>query len=1005
MYCLLQFNPVYLCNIKNYNYTIEPFSLNIQIPGGYYMMLKSTKKLQKENDLLKKAQQELNERVKELQCLYTITSLSAKNAIPKEEFLQKTVEVIPKSWQYPEITCAKIELNGKIIQTKNFKETPWKQSADIYIHKIKKGSVDVFYLEEKPEIYEGPFLKEERALINSIAQNISQYIERKQIESDKKQSEENLRITLNSIGDAVISTDIQGKIKHMNPVAEKLTGWSIEQALDQNIDVVFTIVNAQTGQKVENPVEKVLQKGEIVGLANHTKLLAKNRKEYQIADSGSPIKNSKGETVGVVLVFRDVTEDYRMIEKLKDSEEQYKSLFTSIRDAILVADTDRKITQCNPAFIELFGYNRDEIIGKETSYIYKNLEEFNLMGQKIKENMDNPNFLLPISYKKKDGSVFIGETNVFYLKNSKGEIVGFIGMIRDITEKIKIEKALQQNERRFRKIVEGAPTPIFIQTDKKFSYLNPVACKLFGIDSPDELLGTPVMDRFHPDFQDEIYKRIHKLNIDRKSVSKLFEQKFLRVDGSEVWVETVGEPIHYDGKDGALVFARDISERKKSEEQLLHSHNLMRYIIEHSNSAIAIHDKDLKYIYVSQRYLKEYNVKDTNIIGKHHYDVFPDIPEKWRKVHQQALAGEVLSNERDVFHRADGTTDYTRWECRPWFESDGSVGGIILYTEVITDIIKKELTLEKYSNRLERAEKDANLGSWEFDPVTGESWWSKQMFRMLGFEYSEQVPSFNEYLEHVHPEDRETIEKVLTNLSEGKVSNMNEYRSNPEYGSLRYFAAKAKSIQDKGSKTIKITGTILDITEQKQVELALKESQSRFRILAESAPVGIVISDINQKTLYANNHFTELFGYTLEDMPSVNEWWKLAYPVQKERERIKKSWNDTITGAHKNKVKVPPMEYLVRCKNGENKFIEFRLATNENLNFVIFTDITTRKEAENELKNLQLSLEKEIQSKTKELTERVNELERFHEATIEREFRIKELRDEVELLKKQRTNQ
>jgi PAS domain S-box-containing protein len=125
--------------------------------------------------------------------------------------------------------------------------------------------------------------------------------------------------------------------------------------------------------------------------------------------------------------------------------------------------------------------------------------------------------------------------------------------------------------------------------------------------------------------------------------------------------------------------------RKRAEDALAHSHDLMRYVLEHNRSAVAVHDRDLKYIYVSQRYLQEYNVKEHDVIGKHHYDVFPDLPQKWRGVHQRALAGEISSAEDDPYEREDGTVDWTRWECRPWYEADGSVGGFIIYTEVITE--------------------------------------------------------------------------------------------------------------------------------------------------------------------------------------------------------------------------------------------------------------------------------------------------------------------------------
>ncbi len=141
-----------------------------------------------------------------------------------------------------------------------------------------------------------------------------------------------------------------------------------------------------------------------------------------------------------------------------------------------------------------------------------------------------------------------------------------------------------------------------------------------------------------------------------------------------------------------------------------HSHDLMRYIIEHTRSAVAVHDRDLRYIYVSRRYLEEYGVKETDIIGRHHYEVFPDLPEKWRAVHRRALAGETSAADRDPYVREDGTQEWTCWECRPWYEADGGIGGIIVYTEVITDRIKAEEQQQELQFRLAQAQKMESIG-------------------------------------------------------------------------------------------------------------------------------------------------------------------------------------------------------------------------------------------------------------------------------------------------------
>lgn len=140
--------------------------------------------------------------------------------------------------------------------------------------------------------------------------------------------------------------------------------------------------------------------------------------------------------------------------------------------------------------------------------------------------------------------------------------------------------------------------------------------------------------------------------------------------------------------------------RKQSEDKAIEWHELMQYIIRHDPNAIAVHDKDLRYVYVSDRYLKDYQVREEDVIGKHHYEVFPDIPQKWKDVHQRALRGEVIRSEESAFPRADGRTDYTRWECRPWRNKQGETGGIILYTEVITESVEARLEVSRLNKRL-----------------------------------------------------------------------------------------------------------------------------------------------------------------------------------------------------------------------------------------------------------------------------------------------------------------
>jgi PAS domain S-box-containing protein len=132
-----------------------------------------------------------------------------------------------------------------------------------------------------------------------------------------------LRVTLSSIGDAVITTDTKGSITYLNPVAISLTGWSQEDAAGIPLDLVFKIINEETRQTAENPATRALREGLVVGLANHTLLIAKDGTELAIDDSAAPIRNANGEVAGVVLVFRDVTDRREAERSLRESEEDF----------------------------------------------------------------------------------------------------------------------------------------------------------------------------------------------------------------------------------------------------------------------------------------------------------------------------------------------------------------------------------------------------------------------------------------------------------------------------------------------------------------------------------------------------------------------------------------------------------------------------------------------------------------------------------------------------------
>jgi PAS domain S-box-containing protein len=254
---------------------------------------------------------------------------------------------------------------------------------------------------------------------------------------------ERLRTTLASIGDAVITTDAQGRITDLNAVAEALTGWTKAEAAGRSLDVVFRIVNEQTRQAVQNPASRALSGGAVVGLADHTVLIARDGTERPIADSAAPIRDKRGEVVGCVLVFRDITERRRLDDE-KASRLRAARLLAAIvessADAIISKSLDGIIQTWNAAAERLFGYTAGQAVGRHISLIIpadRIAEEDRIIatlkaGRRI-DHFDTVRL-------RSDGQPVLVSLTISPVRDERGRVVGASKIARDITERRRAEE-------------------------------------------------------------------------------------------------------------------------------------------------------------------------------------------------------------------------------------------------------------------------------------------------------------------------------------------------------------------------------------------------------------------------------------------------------------------------------------------------------------------------------------------------------------------------------------
>ncbi|CAA6604715.1 Sensor histidine kinase AruS [Rhodospirillaceae bacterium LM-1] len=413
-------------------------------------------------------------------------------------------------------------------------------------------------------------------LVNKQTQELLQIeadtnVRQKAINDSLQESQEKLSVTLNSIGDAVIATDVHGCVTLLNPQAEQLTGWKLAEANGRPIGEVFNIINQSTRMPSAIPVLEALAKGTIQGLANHTVLVSRHGSECIIADSCAPIRNREEKVIGAVLVFRDVTDEYNSQQESTDSAALIKTILNTVVDGIVtLRANDGSIETANPAAERMFDYTADELIGKRFSLLIPELDQGQNNGTLEYFSEGDKNSVIGIGRevvgRRKDGSVFPLEIAVGEMW--QGDQRYFTGVLRDITsrrlieaEQKKLDQKLHDLQFYTRSLIESnidalmTTDPLGIVTDVNMQMEVLTGC------TRDELVGTPFKNYFTDPHRAEAGI---KLVLEEKKVTN-YELTAKSRDGKETEV-SYNATTFYDRNrklQGVFAAARDISERKR----------------------------------------------------------------------------------------------------------------------------------------------------------------------------------------------------------------------------------------------------------------------------------------------------------------------------------------------------------------------------------------------------------------------------------------------------------
>jgi len=416
--------------------------------GGFGTVQDITEHKRAEEELRERTHN-LGERVKELNCLYGISRLVERPGISLEELLRETVEMIPPAWQYPEVACARIMLEEQEFRTGTFRESIWRQASDIIVLGQRMGTVEVCYLDERPKRDEGPFLKEERSLIDTIARTLGRAVENKRAEESIQAQGVFLQTVLDALSHPFYVIDANDyTIKMAN--AATAVGRSFGPTTCY--ELLHDSSEPCRGDENVCPLEVVRMRKTPLMVEHTHRSEDGSRRVVEV--HCYPLLDEEGNVNQVIEYTMDVTERKRAEAALQESEKRFRGLYESMRDGVVRTDMEGRIIAVNQAFLDMLGYTVEEI--SRLTYQQLTPKDWHEMEADIVEHQ-----ILKVDYSneyekeyiRKDGSTFPISIRVWLIRDEQGEPVGMWGIVRNITERRQAQEALERLRSEFTGIV------------------------------------------------------------------------------------------------------------------------------------------------------------------------------------------------------------------------------------------------------------------------------------------------------------------------------------------------------------------------------------------------------------------------------------------------------------------------------------------------------------------------------------------------------------------------
>ena len=532
-----------------------------------------------------------------------------------------------------------------------------------------------------------------RKLIFCIQRDVT---DRNQDKEALENSEESYKELANSVTDVFFAMDEHLRYTYWNKASELLTGIRAEDAIGKSILEIFP--DSPGRRKAEKAYRTVIKTHKSRTFMNNFDIDGK-RHIFEI--TAYP---SRG---GISVFVRDVTLHKDAEVRLRQSEERYRTILEEMEDAYFEVDLGGHLTFFNDSVCRDLGYSREELMGM--SYKKYTVEEdieplFQVFNEVYQTGMSNKGF--PWRTIRKDGSCGFAETSITPVQNDKGEIIGFRGVGRDITERMQVEEALRQNEENYRALFDSSVIGTFVldaQT-RKIVIANQAAATVFGFTSVEEAIGLDPLDFVPPDEKESVLNLIME-ELFKQDSRRTFDIRAITRDYREIWISATGAAITHEGELAGLISFTDITERKRAEEALQHSEENYRALFDSSVIGTIVMDADTLKVVMANRAATEMfgfnSLEEVKGVDPLDY-VRPEDEERIVKLALDNLLGE---NTQEIVELGAFTKDGKEL----WISAtgakithEGRLAGLISFTD-ITD--KKQ-----QNERLLMTDRLASLG-------------------------------------------------------------------------------------------------------------------------------------------------------------------------------------------------------------------------------------------------------------------------------------------------------